>query len=165
MVTNAYPIIDGIEPSWADIAIRATPLGGALVQLIDIKSINTGTSVEIGDVRGASGGRVRKRTTGASKAEASVVLYRTGYDSLLEGLLEHAPLRGNQRLISLAVFGVQILYSVPGSSQIFDRRLKGCRIAGDTVNAAEGPDAAEVEVPLSVIEIAHMIKGVEVVML
>lgn len=165
MPNNDFPIYDGIAPSWADIIVRATPAGGALIEMKDIAEISTGTSLEIGEQRGASGGRVIRRTTGAGSAEASITFYRSGYQKMLRALMALAPRRGNQRLISLVHFGIQIQFSVPGDAEIYESRLKGCRFKGRTMNHAEGSEADKVEQPLSLVEIADMIDGEECVLL
>lgn len=160
---NEFPVIDGIAPSWADVVVKISPTGAALIEMKDIKSVNSSRSVEVGAQKG--GGRVMKRTTGDSSQEASMTLYYDGYIKLLRGIKGLAPLRGNTRLISLVTFGIQVQYTPPGSVEIFDRRWKGCRIIGDTANGAEGTDANEVEVPLSVIEIVDIVDGEEVALL
>lgn len=167
MPNNDFPVLDGVCPSWADILVRATPMqggapSGALIDLKDIKAINTEITVEVGEQQGASGGRVMKRTTGQVKYSASMTLYRDGYQRFMRALMALAPSRGNQRLISLVHFGVQIQHTPPGSVEIFEYRLKGCRVLGRTMNSAEGTDAQEVEVPLSVLEIVDMVDAAEV---
>lgn len=165
-MNNEFPVLDGVAPSWADVIVKASPTAsGSLIDVKDIQSINTGTTVEFGEVRGASGGRVRKRTTGSVSQEASWVLYREGYQQLLRALKDLAPKRGNQRAISLVHFNIQVQHTPPGSTEIFEYRIKGCRIAGRNLNGAEGVDADVVEVALNPIEIADMIDGEEVVML
>lgn len=160
---NEFPVIDGIAPSWADVVVKISPTGAALIEMKDIKSVNSSRSVEVGTQKG--GGRVMKRTTGDSSQEASMTLYYDGYIKLLRGIKGLAPLRGNTRLVSLVTFDIQVQYTPPGSVEIFDRRWKGCRIIGDTANGAEGTDANEVEVPLSVIEIVDIVDGEEVALL
>lgn len=164
-MNNDYPILDGINPSWADVIIRVSAPGAPLLETRDIKSIATSGKLEIGTIRGASGGRVMSRTTGQSDYEASLTLYHAGYVKMLKGLRALAPKRGSQRAMGLVHFGLQLMFSVPGSAEIFERRLKGCRIAGFTGNSAEGVDANEVEVPLSVIQIVEVIDGEEYVLL
>jgi hypothetical protein len=165
MPNNEFPILDGIAPSWADIIVRATPKGGPLIEMKDIAAINTGTSLEVGEQEGASGGRVIKRTSGRGKQEASITFYRSGFQRFLRALMALAPSRGNQRLISLVHFGIQIQHTPPGDVEIYEYRIKGCRYMGRTMNAAEGVDAQQVECPISVLEIADMIDGEEVVMI
>lgn len=162
MPSNEFPVLDGIAPSWADIIVKATPAGGALINVKDIKSISTGVTVEVGEQRGASGGRVMKRTTGAVSYEASATLYRDGYDMLIEELMKVAPKRGNQRLVSLVHFGVSVMHTPPGSARIFEYRIKGCRLLGRTLAGEEGVDSDTVDVVLNPIEIVDVIGGVEV---
>jgi hypothetical protein len=161
MPSNEFPVLDGIVPSWADIIVKATPVGGALIDIKDIKSISTGVTVEVGEQRGASGGRVMKRTTGAVSYEASATLYRDGYDKLIESLMAIAPPRGNQRLVSLVHFGIQVLHTPPGSARIFEYRIKGCRLLGRTVAGEEGTDADTVDVVLNPLEIVDVVGGKE----
>lgn len=164
-VNNEYPVLDGIAPSWADIIIKATPQGGPLIEMKDIAAIKTGVTVEVGEQKGASGGRTLKRTTGQKKDEASLTLYYTGFQKLLRALALIAPSRGNQRLVSLVHFGIQVQFTPPGDTEIYEYRIKGARLLGRTLDAQEGVDAQKLDVPLSVIEIVDMIDGQEVVML
>ncbi len=164
-INNEFPVLDGICPSWADFYCKASPSGVALLDIKDVKSINTGTSMEIGEQRGASGGRVIKRTTGSVKNEASMTLYRSGYQKFLRGLKAAAPLRGNQRAMSLVFFGLQFLWTPPGDVEIYEVRIKGCRYTGRALNTAEGSDADTVDVALNPIEIVDMIDGEECVLL
>lgn len=158
-----FPVLDGIAPSWADLILKISPTGAAVLKTSDVKSINTGVKVEIGEQR--AGGRLMKRTTGDEKSEASITFYQEGWQKLLRALKDIAPKRGNQRLIGLVPFDVQMQFTPPGSAEIFECRLKGCRTAGRTLNPAEGTEANTVEVPVSVTQIADVVDGVECVML
>ncbi len=165
-VNNEYPILDGIAPSWADIIVKLTPTsGGVLVDLKDIAAINSASTLEIGEQRGASGGRVIRRTTGSVSNEASITFYRSGYQKMLRELAKLAPVRGNQKLVGLVHFQIQVQHTPPGEEEIFEYIIKGCRLKGRTLNGTEGSDPDQVEVPMSVIEIADIIDGEEVVML
>jgi hypothetical protein len=174
------PLINGFAPSWCDIAVRISPGGGPLIELGDIASIDYNASVELGEQR--EGGRVVNRTRGSVSYEASMTLYASGYQKLLAGLVAAAPLRGSQALLSLAVFSINIQFTPPtgggvagqaigavagalGVGGIFETRLKGCRVIGRNISAAEGNDAQQVEVPLSVIEIVDVIGGKEIVLI
>ena len=68
-------------------------------------------------------------------------------------------------MISLVQFQIQVQHTPPGSDEIYEFRLKGCRIAGRTLNSAEGSDAEQVEVPLSIIELVDIIDGQEIVLI
>jgi hypothetical protein len=173
------PLINGFAPSWCDIAVRVSPGGGPLIEIGDIAAIDWNGTVEIGEQR--EGGRVVNRTRGSSSYEASMTLYASGWQKLLAGLVAAAPLRGSQSLLSLAVFSINIQFTPPtgggvagqaigavagalGVGGIFESRLKGCRIIGRNISAAEGNDAQQVEVPLSVLEIVDVIGGKEIVL-
>jgi hypothetical protein len=158
-----YPVLDGVAPSWADIAVRITPNGGNLIEMGDIQSISSGSTVEVGEQR--EGGRLIKRTTGSVSHESSMTLYKSGWRKLLQGLAASAPSRGNQRRVSLVHFSLNIQWTPPGSADIFERRIKGCRILGNANDSSEGTDAALIEVPLSPLEIADVVDGVEYVLL
>lgn len=164
-VNNQYPVLDGMAPSWADIAVKAKATGGPLIEIVDIAAINTASTLEIGEQRGASGGRVLKRTTGAKSDEASWTLYRTGYQKLMRSLMALAPRRGNQALVSLVVFDIVVQHTPPGDVEIYEMRLKGCRTSGRTLNGTEGVDPDQVELPLSIGELVDVIDDVEVVLL
>ncbi len=165
MVNQAFPTLNDIEPSWADIAVTATVSGGSLLSIADIASIKWTRKVEVGEKRGASGGRVMARTTGQASYEASATLYRSGMRNLLKALVATAPTRGNQAIVSLVAFDILIQHTPPGESEIYQVKIKGCRYLGDSDDMKEGMDPDKVEVTLNPIEIANIINGQEVVML
>jgi hypothetical protein len=174
------PLLNGFAPSWCDIAVRVSPGGGPLIEIGDIAAIDYNASLELGEQR--EGGRVVNRTRGAVSYEASMTLYASGYQKLLLGLVAAAPLRGAQSLISLVSFSISIQFTPPTGGGlagqaigavagalgvgggIFETRLKGCRVIGRNISAAEGVDAQQVEVPLSVIEIVDVVNGKEMVL-
>jgi hypothetical protein len=162
-VNNDYPVLDGIAPSWADIAVKLAANGAALIELKDIKAINTGCKIEVGSQY--AGGRVMKRTTGSSTYDASMTVYREAWQRMLRTLKGVAPKRGNQSILGLVHFGINVQHTPPGSVELFEYRIKGCRILGRNLNGAEGNDADVVEIPLSPIEIVDVIDGEEVVIL
>lgn len=164
-INNEFPVTDGIVPSWADVIVRATPAGGDLIDMKGIKSISTGVTVEVGEQRGASGGRVMYRTTGSKTDECSSTLYRNQYQGMVRNLAKIAPKRGNQRVIGLVHFGMQVQHTPPGSSEIFEFRVKGCRLLGRTLASEEGNEADTVDLNLNPLEIVDMIDGEEIVFL
>lgn len=165
MVNQAYPSLNDVEPSWADIGVSATIDGGSLLDMVDIKGIKWGRKVEVGEKRGASGGRVMARTTGQGSQEASMTLYRSGMRKLVKGLIAKAPTRGNQAIISLVSFDIVVQHTPPGESEIYEVHIKGCRYLGDDDDMKEGTDPDTLEVTLNPIEIANIVNGVEVVLL
>lgn len=164
-INQAYPSLNDIEPSWADIAVTFTINGGALIQMADIAALKWSRKVEVGEKRGASGGRVMARTTGQGSQEASATLYRSGLRNLMKGLMAQAPTRGNQVVISLPAFDILIQHTPPGESEIYQVKIKGCRYLGESDDMKEGMDPDKVEINLNPIEIANIINGKEVVLL
>jgi hypothetical protein len=165
MAQQEYPSINDFAPSWADIAVTFTVDGGAFLEMADIAAIKGARKVEVGEQRGASGGRVMARTTGSATNEASCTLYRSGLRKLMKALAAKAPLRGNQRRIGLVAFDILVQHSPPGETEIYTRKYKGCRFLGDSSDAKEGNDADQVEVTLNPIEIVDIVDGQEVVLL
>jgi hypothetical protein len=164
VTNNQYPVLDGIAPSWSDIKCTLAASGLPLLEMWDLKAVNTGRTVEVGSQ--LSGGRVKKRTTGALTQEASITVYRDQFSKFCAALAKAAPkVRGDYYAISLVHFGFVIQHTPPGSSEIFERRLTGCRVLTDALNGAEGTDADSVEVGLSVMEIVDIIDGKKIVLL
>ncbi len=164
-MNNSYPILQGIAPSFADIALKITPTDGPILETKDFAALSSSRTVEVGEQRGASGGRVMRRTTGSISYEGSITFYRSGYQVFMRELAKLAPSRGIQKAVSLVHFGVQIQHMPFGDTEIYDRRWKGCRVLGDTHDNAEGTDADQIEVPVSIIEIVDVIDGKEIVLL
>ena len=164
-ISQDYPIIDGIAPSWADIVIRFTPTGAPLIDAKAIKSIKRGRKVTVGEQRGASGGQVIKTTTGQVDYTLEAEFYRDGWNEFLEKLVDLMPARGNQRALTFVHFGVQVQHTPPGSSRIFEWRAKGVRCLSDEHAAAEGTDAEVVPVTFHCKQIVDMISSKEVLFL
>lgn len=164
-MNQAYPSLNDIEPSWADISVTAQVIGVSLLSIADIAAIKWSRKNEVGEKRGASGGRVMSRTTGQGSQEATATLYRSGKRNLITALAAVAPQRGNQSLISLVSFDIIIQHTPPGSFDIFEVWLKGCRYLGDSDDMKEGFDPDKVEITLNPIEIADVIDGQEIVLL
>jgi hypothetical protein len=165
MPNQAFPSLNDIEPSWADIAVTFTVFGGDALDMADIASLKWDDKVATGERRGASGGRVMARTTGELTSSASAELYRGGHRRLIKSLMAKAPQRGNQRLISLVGFDILIQHTPPGESEIYQVKLTGCRLLGRSLDMKEGTDADKVSVELNPLGIVEIINGLEVVLL
>ena len=161
MANQQYPSINDIAPSWADIITTWTVSGGTALDMIDYSAIKFSDKVEVGEQRGASGGRVMARTTGSVKYEGSMTLYRSGLRKFYRALAAVAPQRGTQRLLSIPSFEVLIQHTPPGEADIYAVKLKGCRMLGSSFDFKEGNDADQIEVPLSIIEVVHLVDGLE----
>jgi hypothetical protein len=162
-MSNDYPVLDGIAPSWADVTLKIAATGAPVLDTRDFKSINTSRSLEVGEKR--MGGRVLEFTTGSLGQEASITFYQAGYDKLLDAFSAIAPKRGDEYLISLVHFNLDLQFSVPGSVKVYQRLVEGCRIAGDTLNPSEGTDANSIEVPIKCKVIADIVNGKRCVLL
>lgn len=167
MARNEYPIYNGVAPSWADAAVKVTLTGCPLIEMGDIKSIKTGSHVEIGDQR--AGGVVIRRTTGELTNGASMELYATGFVKFLRGLKQAAQslgyTKGNQIVLSGVVFDIVYQRTPVGSVDIYETRIKGCRYLGRDWDGSQGTDAEVVPVDLNPMVIADVIDGKEVVLL
>lgn len=169
MPSQEYPTLNGIAPSWADIKIAIAALGAnGLLETADFNSISFASSVEIGTQRGASGGRVMKRTRGSKSDEAELGMYKSGARSLVELLASVAPERdGGLKQVGLAHFNINVQWSPPGDSSIWKLDILGCRITGMTFASSDGSaDPDVVPIPLSVIDIVQtMPDGTKAVLL
>lgn len=164
-MNQQFPTYNGIVPSWADIAVTVNVLDGAALDVFDIAGLKDGRKIEVGEQRGASGGRVMASTTGSATNEASMTLYRSGGRKLIKALMANAPTRGNQSIIGVVFFDVVIMHTPPGETEIYERHWRGCRYLGDANDFKEGNEADKVETPLFVTSIVDMIDGKEVVLL
>lgn len=171
-LNQLFPKMNDISPSWADMKFTFAlagggPITGALpvIDVSDIAAVNTSRTVEVGKKYGLSGGRMTGRSTGQESSEASITFWLDGLVTFKEILMTVAPIRGGQAAISLVHFNITQLWTPPMSTKIFHRKILGCRVLGDTLNSAEGPDIQQVEVPLSVAQIVDVINGREVSLL
>lgn len=178
--SQTFPFIDGLAPSWADLTVSMSPprppgaIGGALsaasqaasavginpLVLSQIQAINTGTSLEIDNVR--AGGRVIARTTGEETCTASMAFYTGGFQEFLTRISTLAPLRGLQRRAGLVHFDLDYQYRLPNNPVLYGCRIKGCRFAGREKNSTTGNAADIVTVALSVIQVVDVVNGQEV---
>lgn len=168
MAQDEFPLVQDEEPSWANIAVTIDVLDGETVETADFAGIKWDRGVEVGEKRGASGGRVMARTGGQGSQNASATMYRGGLRRLRRALKNAAKakgfVRGNQVIIGRVAFDVLIQHSFFGSDDIHETRLRGCRYLGDADDMAEGPDADQVEITLNPIEIITLDEGDEVVL-
>jgi hypothetical protein len=165
MATSYASLID-FASSFASAKIAITPNDGVTLDDADITAVSHSGSIEVGVQK--SGGRLRARTEGEVSHEASVTFYRSGFRKLRDALVAAAPeyaVVGNQIRLGLIHFDIDISHTPPGQDAIQKTRIKGCRLAGYSDSIAEGPDADQVEVPLSVAEVASVLAdGREVVL-
>lgn len=146
-------MLDEIAPSWADVSASFSVLGGKILETIDFSALSSGDSVEVGEKRGASGGRIMATTTGAVTPKAAATFYMSGFRKLIAALADRAPRRGDRYLISLVRFDVVQLWTPPGEILIYKKEILGCRLLGRDAKTAEGSEADLVELSINPMEI------------
>lgn len=146
-MADEYPTLNEVEPSWADIKASFPIYGGQTIITPDIAAIKWSDKVEVGIARGTNGGRKSKRTTGQYDCEATVTFYRSGWRLFRQSLASKNP------KISLVGFDIIIQHTPPGSVEIFNVKIVGCRVVGRTADMAEGADPEKIEIPVNVMRI------------
>lgn len=165
MISQDFPVLDGFAPSWADLSMNFKGAVTPKLEMKDIASVESVASLEIGELRGLSGGKVVRTTTGASKYEGKLGLYQSGFVNLLDNLGPGMPTRGGVRIYGTIHFDIQQFWTPPGTDEIYEKQMNGCRILGDTLAAAEGTDAQQIDVPMKVGEVIYVIRGFKYVIL
>ncbi len=157
MPSQDFASVNEHECSWSDIAITPMVTGGRTLKGTDWEGIKWSRKVEVGESRGTSGGRVRKRTAGSESCEASGTQTRAGWADLMEALEEAAEAAGLTRddevYISGVAFDILIQHTPLGSDRIHEAKLVGCRFLGDASDMKQGNDADMIELTLNPIKI------------
>jgi hypothetical protein len=165
--SNDFPVYNGISPSYADLSAQAFGLDLDLLEIGDIKSINTNITVEVGEKK--IGGRVIDTTTGEVSYEFGMTLYQAGWLSYVERLAQAAEslghVRGNYKRVSLVHHDLVYRFEVPGVAQLFEVTIKGIRYLGRNMQTAQGNDSLEVECKFHCKEIIDDLNGTQVVLL
>lgn len=147
MAEQEYPSLNGVEPSWADIGLQFPIHKGAIWKPGPaFAAVNWSDTVEVGEAPGANGGRKWRRTTGSYGCEASVTLYRSGWQAFRQEL------KAKSRKLSLVGFDLIIQHTPPeetGDTGIYIVKILGCRITGRSLSHAEGTDADKIEIALN----------------
>jgi len=143
MAQQEYPTLNEVEPSWADLRLSFPLYGGETVITDDVAAVKWSDKVEVGIVRGTSGGRKRKRTTGQSECDCTVTFYKSGWKRFREALAKINP------KISLVGFDIIAQHTPPGTTEIHNVKIAGCRVLGRSADMAEGADADKVEVAVN----------------
>jgi hypothetical protein len=142
-MSDEFPTLNEVAPSWADITVSFPVYGGETVITPDIAAMKWSDKVEVGLVRGTNGGRKSKRTTGQYDCDASVTFYREGWRTFRKILA------AKDKKISLVGFDFIIQHTPPGSTEIFNVKISGCRVMGRSSDMSESSDADKIEIPLN----------------
>jgi hypothetical protein len=145
-----YPTLNGVAPSWADQdGTKFNIYNGATIQTADLSAINWSETLELGTVKGVSGGAKRKRTSGEYDCEGSITFYVQGWD-ILSAALAAQSTRGR---VGDAPFDVIQTWTLLPDSSVRLLKLVSCRVVGVSFAPAEGPDPLTVEVSLNIMEV------------
>ncbi len=159
MINQDFPVLDGIAPSWADLSINFKGANSPKLEMKDLASVESTAKIEIGKLRGLSGGKVTRTTTGASDYEGKLGLYQSGFVGLLDNLSGSMQRRGELYVYGTVFFDIQQFWTPFGTDEIFEKQINGCRILGDTLASAEGTDAQQVDLPMYVGEVIYVYRG------
>ena len=160
------PALNSVTPSWTEIGATANINGGTSLVLPDIKAFNWESAIARGEQRGASGGRVIKRTTGAKTDTASWEMYQGGLRDFARQLMAVAPKDSAGRpMLSKVSFDIVIKWSVDDDADIFTVKFLGCHLDKLSGSHAEGTDPNVISSDLNPIEIVEVIDGQDVVLL
>lgn len=146
-MASEYPTLNGVAPSWADIGVQFPIYGGNSVVTNDIAAVKWSDKVDVGTLRGTSGGKKLRRTTGQYDADATITFYKDGWRTFRDAL------KAKNAKISLVGFDVVISHTPPGDSGIHTVKILGCRVVGRSSDMSEGTDADKVEIPLNVMSV------------
>lgn len=157
-----FPDVNGFESSWSDVGVTAQLPGAPDIELGELEAIKYSSKVDIGTLRGTSGGRVMKQTAGSETTDGSMTLPRGALFKFMEALEEAAVasgvprlVRGNEVVISAVRFDILVQHTPIGDTRIYTGKMTGCRFLGLSFDLKQGNDADLVEVPLSPMRIAH----------
>lgn len=160
------PTLNGVAPSWAEFEATANVNGGTSLTLGGLKSLTWESAIARGEQRGASGGRVIKRTTGAKTDTASCEFYQDGLRELQRQLVAVAPKDSAGRpMLSKVSFDIVVKHAVDTDADIFVTKILGCHLDKLSGNHAEGTDPNVIGVDLNPIEIVEVIDGQDTVLL
>lgn len=149
-MAEEYPTLNDLAPSWADIKVSIPIYGGTTVETLDIAAVKWSDTVELGVVRGTSGGTKRKRTRGQYDCDASITFYTQGWRTLRTALASVATSKSVG--LTLVAFDILVMHTTPaltGDSDIHEVKIEGCRVIGRTSDMAEGTDGDQIEIPLN----------------
>lgn len=143
----AFPLLNDIEPSWADIGLIIPIYTGPTFKTEEITAVKWSDKINVG-VRTSPDGRKRSATTGIYEPEASITLYRSSARKFQRALaLSSVPFGGK---ISRVKFDILISHTPPGEADIYKVAIIGCRVTGRAGDYKQGTDPDTVEIPLFV---------------
>jgi hypothetical protein len=165
-----FETMNGRAVSWSELEATANIGGGIPLIQPDLKSCDHESKVDRGEKRGASGGRVVARTTGAVSNSASATWYRAGLRDFKKALSNAAVSAGHVNSdghvqLSKVPFDLVITHSYEDDPEIYVVKLLGCHLDKDSGKHAEGTDAETIDVDLNPLRIVEIVNGIDTVLL
>lgn len=163
-------MIDGRAVSWAEVAILVNIAGGITLPIVGISSISSESKVERGEARGASGGRVIARTTGAVTNSGTATFYAFALESLKDAIASLALANGYVNAdghvqVSRVSFDIIVTHDWIDDAKIYVRKYLGCHLDSESVKDEEGTDAKKVDVDINPLRVVSVVNGKEIVLL
>lgn len=151
------------ECSWADLQATLNIPGGKTVEVTDFEGFKWARKLDVGESRGLSGGRPKKRTKGSASYEGSATATRGGWMGLMEALEEAAvargQVRGNEVIVSGIGFDLILQHTPLGEDRIYTTKMGGCRYLGDSSDMKQGNEADMIEIVTTPIVVATKSKS------
>jgi hypothetical protein len=153
-MSNEFPTLNGVAPSWADIEGPSFIIqGGPTIKTPDIAAIKWEESIEVGAVRGTNGGRKTKRTSGQGDCSAGITFYLDGWKIIRDALAAVATLK-NLSGYGKVPFDVVFQYTPPGDdAAIHTLKIVAARVVKVSGNPQEGADADKIETDLNIMRV------------
>ena len=140
----AYPTLNGVAQSWADIAVTCSIYDGLDIEAEDIKDISWKRTLEQGEQR-KTGGQLKARTAGQAGYEATITWYASGYWKMVNALGAAAESAGyetnGEYELSKVGWDVTVQHTPEGVDKPRKVELLGCQWTEDGSSMAEGTDA------------------------
>lgn len=145
-----FPTLQGKFVSWSDINVRGAIYGGTTFRTSDWAAVDWSHGLEPGVIRG-TGPTVLGHTTGEYSAEGSMTMwYDAGINFTRALSASGLPTVGYMR----KKFDLVIQFEPkdePGL--VFTTKLLGCRIKGEQVSNAIGPEGTQIVFPLAILRV------------
>lgn len=146
------------ECSWADLQATLNVVGGVTVPITDFEGFKWARKLDVGESRGLSGGRPKKRTRGSASYEGAASATRGGWMQLMEALeaaaMSLGQVRGNEVIVSGIAFDLILQHTPLGDDRIYTTKQSGCRFLGDSSDMKQGNEADIIELTLTPLSVA-----------
>lgn len=148
MAQPAYPNINGVAPSWAEIRVSISGHGRTL----GLMSIDYSDKMSREKVRG-EGSVPLEITEGEYDAECKLKMsFREGR-AFMRSIEQAAAQQGVAPYG--VVFSITVTYRLDAGSQLITDTIEGCRVQSFAHAHEQGPKGLEMEIPIDCMRIRH----------